>query len=50
MAQAQNKFGDAGTGTGSGWYWNRGVPKQGGNKSHNNLQPYIVMAFWRRIA
>ena len=50
MAQAQNKFGDAGTGTGSGWYWNRGIPKQGGNKSHNNLQPYIVMAFWKRIA
>ncbi len=45
MAQAQNKFGDAGTGTGAGWYWNRGVPKQGGNKSHNNLQPYIVLNY-----
>ena len=42
MAQAQNKFGDAGTGTGFGWYWNKGVPKQGGGQAHNNLQPYIV--------
>lgn len=22
----------------------------GGDKPHNNLQPYIVMAFWKRIA
>lgn len=22
----------------------------GGNQPHNNLQPYIVMAFWKRIA
>lgn len=22
----------------------------GGNKPHNNMPPYIVMAFWRRVA
>ena len=26
------------------------VDKTGGDESHNNLQPYIVMAFWKRIA
>lgn len=45
MAQAQNKFGDAGVGTGAGWYWNRGVPKQGGGQAHNNLQPYSTVNY-----
>ena len=26
------------------------VDKTGGDQAHNNLQPYIVMAFWQRIA
>jgi microcystin-dependent protein len=24
--------------------------KQGGDQSHNNIQPYIVVYFWRRTA
>lgn len=27
-----------------------GIASTGGNQPHNNVPPYIVMAFWRRIA
>lgn len=46
MAKAQNNYGNASNGTGSGdWQWNRGVPAQGGGQAHNNLQPYIVQKY-----
>lgn len=51
MAKAQNLFGGAGNGTGSGdWVWNKGVPAQGGDQPHNIMQPYGVVYRWKRVA
>lgn len=33
-----------------GSYNNAFTQATGGNQPHNNMQPYIVMAFWRRVA
>lgn len=33
-----------------GGYNNAFTQATGGNQPHNNMQPYIVMAFWRRVA
>lgn len=51
MAAAWDVFGAAGNATGSGnWLWNKGVPPQGGDGAHNNLQPYITCYMYKRIA
>ena len=38
--------GNGGSVTGQWWV----IGNKGGNHSHNNMPPYIVMAFWKRIA
>lgn len=51
VAKAQNLYARASNGTGSGdWEWNKGVPAQGGDQPHNNMQPYTVVYRWLRVA
>lgn len=44
------------SGLGGGGYWAEGIDTSntitstGGNQAHNNLQPYQVVAYWKRIA
>lgn len=47
----QSYFNNNGSGIISGYYnTTPNTGTAGGDKPHNNLQPYIVMAFWKRIA
>ena len=32
-----------------GYYWTARTLDEGENNKHNNIQPYIVVYFWRRI-
>lgn len=36
--------------SGKGWNGNMGTHTVGGGDSHNNIQPYITVYFWRRTA
>lgn len=48
LLSAGSERGNAGSGTTYGQGWN--TKSIGGSQSHNNLQPYQVVAFWKRIA
>lgn len=37
-------------GSGSAWDGGDSIQPTGVGQEHNNLQPYIVMAFWKRVA
>lgn len=51
MAVGQNIYGKSGNGIEGGtWVWNRGVPTQGGNQEHNNMQPYYTCYIFVRTA
>lgn len=50
-------YGSAAGGNGSGYVYSgtegtgaAAIVAAGGNQPHNNVPPYIVMAFWKRIA
>ena len=51
------RYGSAAGGNGSGYVYSgtegtgaTAMDAAGGNQPHNNVPPYIVMAFWRRTA
>ena len=35
---------------GFGYYWDGGTGSAGGGRPHNNMQPYVVVYMWRRVA
>lgn len=37
-------------GSGSGWDGGDSIKTTGGGQPHNNMQPYIVVRFWKRTA
>lgn len=51
--KGQYSYYGEGTSTDTLLAWGSGtalVQKTGGNQAHNNLQPYEVVAFWKRVA
>lgn len=49
-AQVSSPFADNKPITQGSNYYGFNVSSAGGNKSHNNIQPYIIVYFWRRTA
>ena len=35
---------------GYGYYWNNNTGSAGGGNPHNNMQPYVVVYMWHRVA